>query len=168
MNVIYISGGQRSGKSEFAEKLALGYSESPIYIATSRIWDAEHGERIKLHQERRKESWQNVEEEKWISAIKLEGGTALLDCITLWITNFFDDAQYKPDIALEEAKQEWDVFVQQEGTVIVVSNELGMGLHPMEKGGRDFLDLHGKINQYIAGMAQVAFFMVSGNPLKVK
>ena len=168
MHIIYISGGQRSGKSEFAEKLALRYSDNPIYIATSRIWDAEHGARIKTHQERRKENWQNREEEKWISAVELDGRTALLDCITLWITNFFDDAQYQPEVALEEAKQEWDRLRQQEGIIIVVSNELGMGLHPIEEGGRDFLDLHGKINQYIAGMAQEAYFMVSGNPLKIK
>ncbi len=168
MHIIYISGGQRSGKSEFAEKLALKYSDDPFYIATSRKWDAGHEERIKAHQERRKENWRNVEEEKFISEVKLDGGTALLDCVTLWITNFFDDAAYNGETALKEAMKEWDLFQEQEGIVIVVSNELGMGLHPVEKGGRDFLDLHGKINQYIAGMAREAYFMVSGNPLKIK
>ena len=168
MYIIYISGGQRSGKSEFAERLALKYSDDPFYIATSRKWDQDHEARIKKHQERRKENWQNVEKEKWISEVRLEGGTALLDCVTLWITNFFDDAEYNGDLALQQAIREWDSFVEQEGIVIVVSNELGMGLHPMEKGGRDFVDLHGKINQYIAGVAREAYFMVSGNSLKVK
>lgn len=168
MHIIYISGGQRSGKSEFAEKLALKYSDDPVYIATSRKWDAEHEKRIEKHQERRKENWQNVEEEKFISEVKLEGGTALLDCVTLWITNFFDDAHYVGEIAFKEASREWDLFMQQEGIVIVVSNELGMGLHPIEKGGRNFIDLHGKMNQYIAGKAQEAYFIISGNPLKIK
>ena len=168
MNIIYISGGQRSGKSEFGEQLAFRYSEKPLYIATSRIWDDSHAERIRIHQERRKEQWQNVEVEKELSNIRLEGRTALLDCVTLWITNFFDDHQYLGEKALAAAMQEWDSFIQQEGRVIVVSNELGMGLHPMEKGGRDFIDLHGKINQHIAGMAQEAYFMVSGNAIKVK
>lgn len=168
MNIIYISGGQRSGKSEYGERLALQFAAKPLYIATSRSWDAEHAERIKIHQERRVENWLNVEEEKYISNIRMDGKTALLDCVTLWITNFFEDHQYQPAKALDEARKEWDSFIQQEGRVIVVSNELGMGLHPMEKGGRDFIDLHGKINQYIAGMAQEAYLVVSGNALKVK
>jgi adenosylcobinamide kinase/adenosylcobinamide-phosphate guanylyltransferase len=168
MNIIYISGGRRSGKSEYAERLALAKAERPLYIATSRIWDEEHGERISLHRQRRNERWQTVEEEKYLSNIRLNGHTALLDCITLWLTNFFEAHQYDAAAALAAALQEWDRFVQQEGTVIVVSNELGMGLHPMEKGSRDFLDIHGRLNQHIAAMAQEAYFIVSGLPLKLK
>lgn len=168
MNIIYISGGQRSGKSAYAERLALQRSEAPLYIATSRIWDENHARRIALHRQRRSRQWQTVEEEKYLSRIPLEGKVALLDCVTLWITNFFEDHQYDAQAALAEAREEWDSFVQQEGSLLVVSNELGMGLHLMEKGGRDFVDLHGNINQYIAGMAEEAWFMVSGNPLKVK
>lgn len=168
MYIIYISGGRRSGKSEYAEKLALAREAKPVYIATSRIWDEEHGERISLHQQRRAQNWQTVEEEKWISTIQLKGNTALLDCVTLWLTNFFEDHQYNASAALEEALQEWNSFSEQDGTLVVVSNELGMGLHPIEKGPRDFVDIHGKLNQYIAAMAQEAFFMVSGLPLKLK
>ena len=168
MKIIYISGGQRSGKSEWAEKLSLQLSESPLYIATSRIWDEQHAGRIKEHRQRRSQQWQTVEEEKYLSKISLAGKIALLDCITLWITNFFDDHQYNAQSALAEAQAEWNKFVQQEGTLVVVSNELGMGLHPLEKGGRDFVDLHGKINQYIATRADEAWFVVSGNALRVK
>jgi adenosylcobinamide kinase/adenosylcobinamide-phosphate guanylyltransferase len=168
MNIIYISGGQRSGKSEYAEKLALARAERPVYIATSRIWDRAHEERVSLHQQRRTQDWQTVEEEKWISHIRLNGNTALLDCLTLWLTNFFEDHQYDASAALAAAQQEWDRFIQQDGSLIVVSNELGMGLHPIEKGARDFVDIHGKLNQYIATVAHEAFFMVSGLPLKVR
>lgn len=168
MYIIYISGGRRSGKSEYAEKLALARAAKPVYVATSKIWDNDHGERVSLHQQRRAQNWQTVEEEKWISNIQLKGNTALLDCVTLWLTNFFEDHQYNASSALEEALQEWNRFSAQDGALLVVSNELGMGLHPIEKGSRDFVDIHGKLNQYIAAMAQEAFFMVSGLPLKLK
>lgn len=168
MNIIYISGGRRSGKSEYAERLALAQTNTPVYIATSRIWDEEHDQRIKLHQERRDKSWQTLEEEKYLSNIQLNGRTALLDCVTLWITNFFEDHQYDASAALTAAMQEWDLFMQQDGTLIVVSNELGMGLHPVEKGSRDFVDIHGRLNQHIAAMAHEAYFIVSGLPLKLK
>lgn len=168
MDIIYISGGRRSGKSEYAEKLALARTSTPVYIATSRIWDGEHAERIHLHRQRRKEHWQTEEEEKWISNIQLNGNTALLDCLTLWLTNFFEDHQYNASTALAAALQEWERFVKQDGTLIVVSNELGMGLHPIEKGSRDFVDIHGKLNQHIAAMAHEAFFIVSGLPLKLR
>lgn len=168
MYIIYVSGGRRSGKSGYAEKLALARTDKPVYIATSRIWDNDHGERVRLHRERRSQNWQTVEEEKWISGIQLKGNTALLDCVTLWLTNFFEDHQYNASSALEEALQEWNRFNEQDGTLLVVSNELGMGLHPVEKGSRDFVDIHGRLNQYIAAMAQEAYFMVSGLPLKLK
>ena len=168
MKIIYISGGQRSGKSEWAEKLALQLSDRPLFIATSRIWDEQHASRIAEHRQRRSAQWQTLEEETQLSSIKLEGKTALLDCITLWITNLFDDAHYHGQTALEAAIAEWNKFIQQEGTLLVVSNELGMGLHPLEKGGRDFVDLHGKINQHIATRADEAWFLVSGNALRVK
>lgn len=168
MDIIYISGGQRSGKSEYAEKLALAKTSTPVYIATSRIWDGEHAKRVHLHQQRRTQYWHTEEEEKWISNIRLDGNTALLDCLTLWLTNFFEDHQYDASAALAAALQEWERFVEQDGTLVVVSNELGMGLHPLEKGSRDFVDIHGKLNQHIAAMAQEAFFVVSGLPLKLK
>lgn len=168
MNIIYISGGRRSGKSEYAERLALAKAERPLYIATSRIWDEEHAERIELHQERRTKNWQTREEEKHLSNVRLNGQTALLDCLTLWITNFFEDHQYDASAALAAAMQEWDIFIQQDGTLIVVSNELGMGLHPVEKGSRGFVDIHGRLNQHIAAMAEEAYFIVSGLPLKLK
>lgn len=84
-----ITGGERSGKSSYAERLALADSPNPIYLATARIWDDEFRERVRLHQERRGAEWTNIEEEKYPSQHNLNGRTVLLDCVTLWATNYF-------------------------------------------------------------------------------
>mgnify|MGYP000031376605 FL=1 len=87
--IILITGGARSGKSTYAEKLALELSPTPVYLATARIWDEEFRQRVIRHQERRGPEWTNIEEEKELSRHRLEGRVVLIDCITLWCTNFF-------------------------------------------------------------------------------
>ena len=89
--IILITGGARSGKSTYAEKLALELSPTPVYLATARIWDEEFRQRVIRHQERRGPEWTNIEEEKELSRHRLEGRIVLIDCITLWCTNFFFD-----------------------------------------------------------------------------
>ncbi len=163
-----ITGGQRSGKSEYAENLALQLSETPCYLATSKSWDDEFQKRIETHQNRRSSNWSTIEEEVNISKIKPTSNVILLDCITLWLTNIMDANNYDADKSLAFALEEWDRFTKLEATVIVVSNEIGMGLIPMEKGSRNFVDLQGKVNQYIAKNAEEVSFMVSGLPIKVK
>lgn len=86
--IILITGGVRSGKSTYAEKLALELSPTPVYLATARIWDEEFRQRVVRHQERRGPEWTNIEEEKELSRHRLEGRVVLIDCITLWCTNF--------------------------------------------------------------------------------
>lgn len=166
--IYYISGGQRSGKSSYAQSLALKLSTQPIYLATSRIWDKDHQQRIERHQADRNEQWINVEEEKYISQHQWQGKVVVLDCITLWLTNFFSDAKYNVEQALKEAQQEFDLFVQQDFTAIIISNEIGMGLHANTEAGRKFTDLQGWMNQYIAQKANTATFMVSGIPITIK
>ena len=88
-----ITGGERSGKSAYAEAEALRLSPQPVYIATARIWDEEFAERVRRHQERRGPEWTNIEEEKALSRHELSGRTVLIDCVTLWATNFFFDLE---------------------------------------------------------------------------
>ncbi len=164
----YISGGQRSGKSGYAQNLALELSNTPVYLATSRVWDDDHKKRIERHQADRDERWTNIEEEKHISQLDLSQRVVVMDCVTLWLTNFFSDYEYNVDQTLEAAKAEFDRLITQDFTLIIISNEIGMGLHAETKAGRKFTDLQGWMNQYIAQKANHATFMVSGIPVKMK
>ncbi len=166
--IILITGGQRSGKSSYAEKLALDLSETPIYLATSRIWDEEHRERIRKHQARRGKEWTTIEEEKELSKIAVAGKVVLIDCVTLWATNFFFDLQSDVEQSLDALKQEFDKFTAQNATFIFVTNELGMGEMSMNATQRKFADLQGWLNQYIASKADEVTLMVCGIPTKVK
>ncbi|MCK9618160.1 MAG: bifunctional adenosylcobinamide kinase/adenosylcobinamide-phosphate guanylyltransferase [Lentimicrobiaceae bacterium] len=166
--ITFITGGTRSGKSSFAQKMAEAGSKNPVYLATARVWDENFRRRIKRHQNDRGPHWVNIEQEKVLSACDVEGQTVLLDCITLWLTNIFFDNQFDADRSLEEAKSEWDRFVQKEMNLIVVSNELGMGVHPVEESARKFADLQGWMNQYIAQQSGEVFLMISGIPVKIK
>jgi len=166
--VIFITGGQRSGKSRFAMQKALELTEQPVYIATSRIWDDDFKNRVDRHKRDRTENWINIEEEKELSKHNLTGKTIVLDCITLWLTNFFSDNNFDVDKSLEEAKKEWDKFIDQDFTVFVISNEIGMGVHAETEGARKFTDLQGWMNQFIAKQADEVLLMVSGLPIKVK
>lgn len=166
--IILITGGQRSGKSGYAQQLALQLTDRPVYIATSRVWDEEYRERIKRHQRERGSQWTNIEEEKKLSRIDIEGKIAVIDCITLWGTNFFFDNDSDIEKSLREMKDEFDRFTGQDAVFIFVTNELGLGGISENKIQRRFADLQGWINQYIAGKADEVVLMVAGIPLKVK
>jgi len=166
--VTFITGGARSGKSSFAQRLAEQQSDCPVYLATARIWDEDFAQRVKRHQDDRDERWQTVEEEMELSKHDFAGRVVLMDCVTLWLTNFFHDCDYKIEEALEAAKAEWSRFVQQDMTLIVVSNELGMGVHPENEIARKFADLQGWMNQFIAKQADTVYLMVSGIEIKIK
>jgi adenosylcobinamide kinase/adenosylcobinamide-phosphate guanylyltransferase len=166
--ITFITGGARSGKSSFAQKLAESESKNPVYLATARVWDEDFRRRIERHQNDRGPHWTNIEQEKELSACEVEGRTVLLECITLWLTNIFYDNQFDADRSLEEAKAEWNRFVQKEMKLIVVSNELGMGVHPAEESARKFADLQGWMNQHIARQASEVFLVISGIPVKIK
>ena len=164
----FITGGARSGKSRYAQLLALQQSQQPLYIATARVWDADFMERIDKHRDQRGPEWTTLEEEKQLSRLPLQGRVAVVDCVTLWITNFFSDSQYDTGASLEACQKEFDALMQLDTDLIIISNEIGMGLHAPTEAGRKFTDLHGWINQYIAAKANRVIFMVSGIPLIVK
>lgn len=163
-----ITGGERSGKSTYAESEALRLSESPIYLATARVWDEEFRQRILRHQERRGPEWTNIEEDIRPSKHDFTGRVVLIDCITLWATNYFFDMQQDVDQALEALKKEFDTLVQQDATFIFVTNELGMGGISESRTQRLFTQLQGWMNQYVAARADRVTLMVSGLPLTVK
>lgn len=163
-----ITGGQRSGKSSFAQKMALSLSTNPVYIATSRIWDNEHRKRIERHRLERGYEWTNIEEDKELSKHDMSGRIVLIDCITLWATNFFFDLKEDVDKSLEDLKSEFDKFTEQDATFIVVTNEIGMGEMSPSELQRKFADLQGWLNQYIATKADGVYFMVSGISMKIK
>jgi adenosylcobinamide kinase/adenosylcobinamide-phosphate guanylyltransferase len=166
--IYYITGGTRSGKSSYAQKLALSLSDNPVYLATARKWDEDFEKRIKRHQEDRDERWENIEEERHPSKRSLQGRVVVLDCVTLWLTNFFSDTKYDIEEALSLAKEEFDKLAGIETTWIIISNEIGMGMHADTEVGRKFTDLQGWINQHIAQRADKAIFMVSGIPINLK
>lgn len=186
-----ITGGERSGKSMYAEQTALALSSNPVYVATARIWDEEFRQRVRIHKERRGTQWTNIEEEKFLSRHKLEGRVVLVDCITLWTTNFFFDYQPQdtaPDTTggetiearraqdgirqveetLRNVKEEFMRFTDQDATFIFVTNEIGMGGVSANEVQRRFTDALGWINQFVAAQADEVYLMVSGIPVKIK
>lgn len=166
--IILITGGSRSGKSSYAEKLALSLSTTPVYLATARIWDDEFRERVRRHQERRGPQWTNIEEEKQLSRHDLTGRVVVVDCLTLWATNFFFDLDSDVDRALGELKAEFDRLTAQDATFLLVTNEIGMGGTSENTLQRKFTDLQGWMNQYAAAAADEVVLMVSGIPVKIK
>ncbi len=166
--IILITGGQRSGKSSKAESLALSLSDHPVYMATAHIWDDEFRERVRKHQMRRGPQWTNIEEETQLSRHNLTGRVAVIDCVTLWLTNFFFASDSDTDLSLERAKAEFDQFTAPDATYIFVTNEIGSGGVSGNAVQRKFTDLQGWMNQYIASKADEVILMVSGIAVKIK
>ena len=172
--IILITGGQRSGKSVYAEQLALSLSDHPVYLATAHVWDEEFRQRVVRHQERRGAMWTNIEEEKELSRHDVTGRVVVVDCITLWCTNYFFDRhadeweQPTVDDALKRLQAEFDRFTRQEATFIFVTNEIGSGGVSDNAMQRRFTDLEGWMNQYVAAHADEVVLMVSGIPVKIK
>ena len=166
--IILITGGQRSGKSTKAEELALNLSDNPVYVATAKVWDEEFRERVRRHQERRGPQWTNIEEEIHLSRHDLTGRVVVIDCVTLWLTNFFFANDSNVDKSLELAKEEFDQFTSPDATYIFVTNEIGLGGVSENALQRRFTDLQGWMNQYIAQKADEVILMVSGIAVKIK
>lgn len=164
----FILGGARSGKSKFAEGLILKSGLKPIYIATGRAFDDEMVSRIETHQDRRGDEWETVEEPlALVDALRqasFPGRIILVDCLTLWITNLM--------MAEANAIHECAGLVQflQEATVpiVIVSNETGMGVMPMNKMAREFNDIAGSVHQEIASVCDTAYLVTAGLPQRLK
>lgn len=166
--LIFITGGARSGKSRHAQELALSLSNNPVYVATAKVWDDDFEKRVKRHQNERDESWTNIEEQRNVSTLPINNRIVIIDCVTLWLTNFFMDTKNDVHASLELLKKEIDALAIKPGTFIIISNEIGMGVHAETEIGRKFTDLQGWANQYIASKANEVVLMVSGIAIKIK
>ncbi len=166
--IILITGGARSGKSTYAERLALSLSTNPVYMATARVTDREFAQRVRIHQERRGKEWTNIEEDRELSRHDVGGRTVLIDCVTMWCSNFFFDHDGQIQPTLEAVEREFDRFTAQDATFIFVTNEIGMGGTSANDLQRHFTDLLGWVNQYVAARADEVVLMVSGIPVRIK
>ena len=168
--IILITGGARSGKSDFALRLASKLKKEVIYLATAEARDTEMDERIKKHKLSRPPTWKTVEEPKRIAKVIEENrkftGTIIIDCITLWLNNILSGKE--DEMILEEVKNLFRIARKTDSTFIIISNEVGLGIVPTSKLGRRFRDLAGRVNQIIAKEADEVYFMLSGIPTKIK
>lgn len=165
-HVTLILGGARSGKSTHALRLA---GEPPhIMIATAEAFDDEMAARIALHRAERGDSWQVVEEPLELAeAVTIhgrDGSILLIDCLTLWLSNIMHAERN----CTEEAERLAEALRAAPGKIVVVSNEVGMGLAPDNALGRAFRDEQGRLNQRIAAMADKVEFVAAGLPLTLK
>lgn len=167
-HIILITGGQRSGKSTFAEETALRLSRHPVYVATARVGDEEFRERVRRHQERRGPEWTNIECPEGIGDLNLTGRVVLVDCITMWLTNLFFSHGENRDAALAAFKEEFRSLTSRPATYILVTNEIGSGGISANAMQRAFTDLEGWANQFAASLADEVWLMVCGIPMKVK
>ncbi len=169
--MIFITGGARSGKSRFAEELARQFSGPKAYLATAQALDEEMAERIRRHRENRPADWQTLEEPIQVAeGIQKQAERyqlILLDCLTLWVSNLmmagWDEAKI-----LEEGDRLLEACRQAKCSLILVGNEVGMGIVPENAQARLFRDLSGFIQQNTARESDEVYFMVSGLPVKIK
>jgi adenosylcobinamide kinase/adenosylcobinamide-phosphate guanylyltransferase len=167
--VILILGGARSGKSRYAQELAQRLSPAPWYVATSRVWDDDHRARIERHKRERGSTFHTLEAELDLAALPLAGHVVVIDCVTLWLSNYFHDSDGDVEASRARAERQIDALVDTPGsTLLLVSNELGMSLHAPTELGRKFVDLQGVVNQYIAARARAGVLMGAGIPHYVK
>ncbi len=163
-----ITGGARSGKSRFGQQLALARSANPMYVATARVWDDDFARRVRRHQQDRGPEWTSVEEQRYVSRLPVAGRVVVIDCVTLWLTNFFMDTQQDIERALQLFEAEIAALRAIPAQYVIITNEIGMGVHADTEAGRKFTDLQGWANQYLARQADEVVLMVSGLPLPVK
>ncbi|MDH7578461.1 MAG: bifunctional adenosylcobinamide kinase/adenosylcobinamide-phosphate guanylyltransferase [Bacillota bacterium] len=175
----FITGGARSGKSRFAESLASGLEKPVTYIATAEGLDEEMVARIKEHQKRRPPSWTTIEEPLNVTAliekIGQHDGVIIIDCLTFLITNllFKECSEGKVNSqphqkALAEVEKLAEAVQSCRAHVILVSNEVGLGLVPPNPQGRLFRDVAGWANQIMAAKADKVYFLVSGLAVDLK
>jgi adenosylcobinamide kinase/adenosylcobinamide-phosphate guanylyltransferase len=185
MKIVFITGGARSGKSSFAEKMAMKSGKKVVYVATAQVLDQEMAMRVNLHKKRRPKNWKTIEEPKLLSKVLKDIGIneafidcnlVLIDCIALLVSNWLplEKAEEKSlwsslrKNLLDEIEAMLDNAKNIRQDVIIVSNEVGSGIVPEYPLARLYRDLLGEANQLIARAADEVFFMVSGLPMKIK
>ena len=171
--MVLITGGERSGKSSFAERMALSLTDNPVYVATATVSDDEFRQRVLRHQRRRGPHWTKIEEPVHIDGLDLNGRVAVIDCVTLWLTNILFSLSDNPDHAdvdkaLAKAGEILRSLSEQEAQLIFVTNEIGSGGVSPNPLQRRFADLQGWANQMIAGLADEVWLVTCGIPMRIK
>lgn len=175
--LILVTGGSRSGKSSYAQKLAESLPGSRAFIATCTVADDEMRGRVSKHQQaRRRGGWRTIEEPLDLpGALRraMNQPVVLVDCLTLWVSNvMFDAAQREKTVSetqiARQCKETLAACREHNGTILFVTNEVGMGIVPENAVSRRFRDLAGRTNQMFAAACDEVFFVVSGQALKIK
>jgi adenosylcobinamide kinase/adenosylcobinamide-phosphate guanylyltransferase len=161
-----VLGGARSGKSRFAERLTLLAGQSPLYIATAEARDSEMSDRIAQHRARRGDGWTTLEAPlDLVGALASAAGRAVLvDCLTLWLSNLLEAGR---DIEAEGERLA-HCLAEASVPIVLVSNEVGSGIVPMNALARRFADEQGRLNQRIASAVQQVFLVAAGLPVRLK
>ncbi len=174
MSSTLILGGARSGKSAYAEQLATDSNLEVTYIATAQVYDAEFQARVQHHQSRRPDSWTLVEEPHFL-ADALQKNAAkdrclVVDCLTLWLAQWICPDCNPPASSSWQQEREHLLATLNDlpGRIIMVSNEVGMGIVPLGEINRRFQDEQGRLNQALAKIADEVVFVAAGLPLKLK
>ncbi len=170
--IILITGGVKSGKSSWALKLGEEKEVDRAFIATAIAGDKEMEQKILLHQQERADRWMTFEEPREVADV-LENKTTdfdviLIDCLTLWVSNLMTMYAMQREAILSEYKKLIEVLQKVPAKIIVVTNEVSMGIMPADDLSRDYQTLLGKINRDIAAVAKTVYFMVAGIPQKIK
>ena len=170
--VVLVTGGARSGKSRFAEGLAEKYAPLRGYLATGEAGDAERADRIARHRSRRGPDWLTVEEplavEEALRMNEHRCNVVLMDCVTLWVSNLLFRCEGGAAEALDRVKGFAAGFASLKTPLVVVTNEVGMGIVPEHPLARSFRDLAGEANEMIAAAADEVYVTISGLPLRLK
>ena len=170
--IVLITGGARSGKSGYAQALAEACPGELLYVATAGIHDEEMDERVRLHRESRGARWSTLEEPYlWperLSAAANDHGAVLVDCITLWLSNLFFRYEEDVDRVREEVTRGLPFLTKIEVPIFLVTNEVGSGIVPENRLARVFRDLAGEVNQQLGALADEAWLVASGLPLRLK
>jgi len=165
-----ILGGARSGKSALAERLAAESGLEVVYLATAQARDAEMAARIAHHRARRPAHWHEVEEPLALAdALRAHARAErclLVDCLTLWLSNLLGDAD--GERCARERQALLDVLPDLPGSIVLVSNEVGLGIVPLGELSRRFVDETGRLHQALAAVCERVLFVAAGLPLALK
>lgn len=164
--IIFITGGARSGKSQYAVSMAKETGEEVTFVATCIPADNEMSQRIEEHKKMRPKEWHTVTEGLNLpkTIAKITTPVIIIDCLTLWVSNLMEA---KKDV-VEASKGMFHALKKVKGTVIIVSNEVGDGIVPNNRLAREFRDMAGVVNQWMAQVADEVYLMVVGIPIKIK